>query len=124
MKKFLVILLIAIVACTTVPTDEEKNKVLETLKKAAQLLKDNGYWDPLVKFLKATGLVVPKELCLKVFDEESCEELLGNLLEKPEDGEVVLNIPWTIIYKGIKYVIEALTYADAFYQLMKKLGVL
>ena len=118
MKKFLAILLIAIVACSTVSVVDEgklpedvKNAlstVLKTLKKVVQFLKNSGYLDPVVKFLKSTGLVVPKELCLKVFDEESCDELFGSLLQKSEDGELVLNSKIRIALKVIKYAFDAL----------------
>ena len=105
MKKFLAILLIAIVACSTVSVVEEEefdleklpdwikkgwSTLLKTFKKVVQFLKDNGLWDPLVKLLKESGKVAAKELCLKVYDEEFCDELLGSLLKKVEDGEVVL----------------------------------
>ena len=60
MKKFLAILLIAIVVCTTEPAVEEEVFDFKTLvKKAVELLKENGLWDPLVALLKNFGLNVP-----------------------------------------------------------------
>ena len=117
MKKFLAILLIAIVACSTVSAVEEQkfdleklpdwvkkgwSTLLKTFKKVFEFLKESGVWDPLVKLLKETGLVVPKELCLKVYDEEFCDELLGSLVKKTENGEVVLKLWGTVI----RYAIE------------------
>ena len=110
MKKILAILLIAIVACSTASVVEEEefdleklpdwvkkgwSTLLKTFKKVVQFLKDNGLWDPLVKLLKESGKVAAKELCLKVYDEEFCDELLGSLVKKSEDGEVVLKSFWS-----------------------------
>ena len=100
MKKFLAILLIAIVACSTVSVVEEEefdfeklpdwvkkgwSTLLKTFKKVVQFLKDSGLWEPLVKLLKESGKVAAKELCLKVYDEEFCDELLGSLVKKTEN---------------------------------------
>ena len=105
MKKFLAILLIAIVACSTVSVVEEEefdleklpewikkgwSTILKTFKKVVEFLKESGLWDPLVKLLKDKGLPTAKGLCLKVYDEEFCDELVGSLVKKVEDGEVVL----------------------------------
>ena len=108
MKKFLAILLIAIVACSTVSVVEEDefnleklpewikkgwSTILKTFEKVVKFLKESGLWDPLVALLKDVGKVAAKGLCLKVYDEEFCEELLGSLLKKVENGEVRLNLP-------------------------------
>ena len=111
MKKFLAILLIAIVACSTEQKLPEIAKsglsaLLKAFKKVVQLLKDIGLWDPAVKFLKEAGLVVPKELCLKVFDEELCGELAGSPLKKYEDGEVALRFPIWVVIDGIITLID------------------
>ena len=105
MKKFLAILLIAIVACSTASVIEEKeidleklpdwvvkgwSKILETFKKVVEFLKENGLWDQIVSLLKDAGKVAAKKLCLKVYDEEFCDELIGSLLDKEKNGEVVL----------------------------------
>ena len=129
MKKFLAILLIAIVACSTVSVVEEEefdleklpdwvkkgwSTLLKTFKKVVQFLKDNGLWDPLVKLLKESGKVAAKELCLKVYDEEFCDELLGSLVKKTENGEVVL--------KGLfKWGKKIFNKIKNFYQKHKKL---
>ena len=72
MKKFLAILLIAIVACSTVAADEKKK---------------------------------------------------ANLREKTEDGEVVLHFPWEIIYQGVKYVVEAVDWFEAFKTVLSWFGI-
>ena len=105
MKKFLAILLIAIVACSTASVIEEKeidleklpdwvvkgwSKILETFKKVVEFLKETGLWDQIVSLLKDAGKVAAKKLCLKVYDEEFCDELIGSLLDKEKNGEVVL----------------------------------
>ena len=127
MKKFLAILLIAIVACSTVSVGEEGKKfnldklpdwikknlstLLKAFEKVVKFLRDSGLWDPIVKFLKEAGLVVPKELCLKVFDEEFCDELVGSPLKKSEDGEVVLKFPWWVIIDGVLTLIDIIVHS-------------
>ena len=139
MKKFLAILLIAIVACSTVSADEEGKKfdleklpeniknalntISKPFKKIFQFLKNSGFWDPIANFLKTTGLVVPKELCLKVFDEEFCDELLSGLLQKAGDGEVVLKFPWVVVIAGVKYFVEAVSFAEAVLTVLRWLGL-
>ena len=129
MKKILAILLIALVACSTASVVEEEefdleklpdwvkkgwSTLLKTFKKVVQFLKDNGLWDPLVKLLKESGKVAAKELCLKVYDEEFCDELLGSLVKKTENGEVVL--------KGFfKWAKKIFNKVKSFYQKHKKL---
>ena len=120
MKKFLALLLIAIVACSTVSVIEEEEEfdfeklpdwvkkgwstLLSTFKKVVQYLKDNGLWEPLVNLLKDSGKVAAKELCLKVYDQEFCDELLGSLVKKAENGEVVLKSIFGWIRKAFKSV--------------------
>ena len=121
MKKLLAILLIAIVACSTASAAEEEefgldrlldgfkngwSTLLKTFKKVVQFLKDNGLWDPLVELLKDAGKVAAKGLCLKVYDEEFCDELLGSLLKKVEDGEVVLKSFWSWLKTALEIVID------------------
>ena len=135
MKKFLAILLIAIVACSTVSVVEEEefdleklpdwvkkgwSTLLKTFKKVVQFLKDNGLWDPLVKLLKESGKVAAKELCLKVYDEEFCDELLGSLLKKAENGEVELKSLRSWFKNFIKNIDKAIT--DALKWVDKKFG--
>ena len=127
MKKFLAILLIAIVACSTVPEENlpetiknRLDKLLKSFKKAVEALKDSGLLSKIGEFLKSLGLVVPKELCLKVFDEELCDEFLGNLPQK--DGEVVLKFPWVVLLYGIEIVVDAVSLAEAIMKAKEMLG--
>ena len=104
MKKFLAILLIAIIACSTASVVEEEEFELEQLpdwlkngwstllnvaKKVVQFLKDQGLWDQVATLLKNV-LVKVEELCPKVLDEELCGVLVGGLVKTTENGEVVL----------------------------------
>ena len=102
MKKFLAILLIAIVACSSVSVVEEEeyelelpawlkkgwSKVKEYIKKVIIMLKGSGYWDLIVEYLKTKGKEYAKKFCLKWYDEEFCDELIGDFLDKA--GEVIL----------------------------------
>ena len=103
MKKFLAILLIAIVACSSVSVAEEEefdfeklpdwlkngwSKVKEYVKKVIIMLKGSGYWDLIVDYLKTKGKEYAKKFCLKWYDEEFCDELIGDFLNKA--GEVIL----------------------------------
>ena len=107
MKKLLALLLIAIVACSSVSTVEEEevslqklpdwikkgwSKVKKVIKKVVTFLKETGLWDPIVKLLKTKGVEVARDLCLKAYDDEKfCDELIDNLLPKiDENGEVQL----------------------------------
>ena len=92
------------------------NLYLHHLLKIFQFLKNSGFWDSIANFLKTTGLVVPKELCLKVYDEEFCDELLSGLLQKAGDGEVVLKDWAKYVIKAIEYALNALS----IYELFKK----
>ena len=96
MKKFLAILLIAIVACSSVSVAEEEefdlklpewlkngwSKVKEYVKKVIIMLKGSGYWDLIVEYLKTKGKEYAKKFCLKWYDEEFCDELIGDFLNK------------------------------------------
>ena len=130
MKKFLAILLIAIVACSTASVIEEKeidleklpdwivkgwSKILETFKKVVEFLKENGLWDQIVSLLKDAGKVAAEKLCLKVYDKEFCDELISSLLNKEKKGEIVLkNIGGVIdaVINLIEEVIEALSESE------------
>ena len=106
MKKFLAILLIAIVACSSIQVvDEEvelqkvpdwiKNgwaKLKSAFKKVVTFLKDNGLWDPLVKVFAQYGKKFAKDMCMKAYDDEKfCDELVNQALPKvDENGEVQL----------------------------------
>ena len=106
MKKFLVILLIAVVACSTISVaDQEvdlqkvpdwiKNgwaKLKSAFKKVVTFLKENGLWDPLVKVFAQYGKKFAKDMCMKAYDDEKfCDELVNQALPKvDENGEVQL----------------------------------
>ena len=101
MKKFLAILLIAIVACSTASVIEEKeidleklpawikkgwSKVLDSFKKVFQLLKQSGIWDRILSILKSAGRSAAQSLCLKLFDLELCDELINGVFIKIVKG--------------------------------------
>ena len=106
MKKFLVILLIAVVACSTISVaDQEvdlqkvpdwiKNgwaKLKSAFKKVVTFLKENGLWDPLVKVFAQYGKKFAKDMCMKAYDDEKfCDELVNQALPKVDaNGEVQL----------------------------------
>ena len=106
MKKFLAILLIAIVACSSIQVvDEEvelqkvpdwiKNgwaKLKSAFKKVVTFLKENGLWDPLVKVFAQYGKKFAKDMCMKAYDDEKfCDELVNQALPKVDaNGEVQL----------------------------------
>ena len=93
MNKFLIILLIAIVATTTVPAFDDLEgfwgdfweKVKEFikklpgyLKKVYQWLKDNGYWDQLVELVKKYGIPKGIEICTQYLKKEDlCTDLIN-----------------------------------------------
>ena len=99
MKKFLLIFLIAIVACDfTKAQFEEKFKdaakkvIGETMVVASNVkdfLKKNELWDPLTKVVKKEGKKIAEKLCSKFADQKTCDSLLVNVDAK---GEVVLKI--------------------------------
>ena len=103
MKKFLAILLIAIIACKTEPAVEEEVFDFKALvKKAVELLKENGLWDPLVVVLKKLGLNVPLvdengEPQLKIVVPPIVYEIVGNL---------IVQIISTAVFEGGKWVIK------------------
>ena len=119
MKKFLAILLIAIIACSTASVVEEEEFELEQLpdwlkngwstllnvaKKVVQFLKDQGLWDQVATLLKNV-LVKVEELCPKVLDEELCGVLVGGLVKTTENGEVVLKglFSWVgRVFRGVR----------------------
>ena len=106
MKKFLAILLIAIVVCTTEPAVEEEVFDFKALvKKAVELLKEYGLWDPLVALLKNFGLNVPfvdenGEPQLKIPIPKSFIKVIGNL---------IVQVIFYVVFEGGKYVIKQVT---------------
>ena len=103
MKKFLAILLIAIVACTTEAAVEEEEFDFKALvKKAVELLKENGLWDPLVAFLKKLGLNTP-------LVDENGEPQLKITVPAPVRkiiGDLIVQIIYTAVWEGGKWVIK------------------
>ena len=96
MKKFLLVLLIAVAATATVQieTSELNNWFTDWLKKIGQFfkalggklkqvyewLKENGYWDQIVELVKKYGVPKAIEFCTNVFHaEDLCTDII-NLL--------------------------------------------
>ena len=93
MNKFLLILLIAIVAASTIENydpelegwwsdlwDKIKNFVKSLpskLKALYQWLKDNGYWEKLVELVKKYGIPKGIEFCKNYLDEGLCTDLVN-----------------------------------------------
>ena len=93
MKKFLAILLIAIVACSTVSVVEEEefdlekiklpnwlkkgwSKLKEKIKKVVEFLKENKLWEPILDFVKKNAVAAAKKYCYKYLEQEFCDELV------------------------------------------------
>ena len=94
MKKFLAILLIAIVVCTNEPAVEEEVFDFKALvKKAVELLKENGLWDPLVALLKKLGLNV------SLVDENGEPQL--KLYIPPPFYEIIKKIIYKVFFKAV-----------------------
>ena len=95
MKKFLLILLIALAASATIQLDtgdlkfswDWAKKIIEFVKKLTgklldlyHWLKDNGYWDQIIELLKKYGKPKAIELCTQVFKNEGvCTDLIDLL---------------------------------------------
>ena len=96
MRKLLIILLIAIVACSTVEefdTDDfllEKinfdpkafieawKKVKDVILKAIKFLKDNGFYEPIVNFLQQKAKPKAMKFCVeKIKDEGICTSIVN-----------------------------------------------
>ena len=106
MKKFLAILLIAIVACSTeTAVEEEVFDFKALIKKAVELLKEYGLWDPLVALLKNFGLNVP-------FVDENGEPQLKIAIPAPIIkfvGDLIVQIVFYAAWEGGKWVIKFFT---------------
>ena len=80
MKKFLAILLIAIVACSNVSVVEEEEfdleKITGTVKEVVAWLKKNGLWDPLMNTLKTAGKVAAFAFCTRYADASLCQTIV------------------------------------------------
>ena len=101
MKKFLLILLIALVASSTITLDtEDLNSIWDTLKDwadkigdfvkklsakamdAYNWLKDNGYWDQLVDLVKQYGKPYAVEFCVGLIKIEFvCSEIVDKIFD-------------------------------------------
>ena len=91
MKKFLFVLLFAVIATSAV---EDYNlegvwddiiaaikKIIEKIKAIIQWLKDNGHWDALIELLKKYGKPKAVEFCVKlIHKEELCNDIVTYLL--------------------------------------------
>ena len=96
MKKFLLILLIALVASTTVQLETgDLNGIADWIQKIAAFiaslwgklrdlynwLKENGYWDQIIDLVKKYGKPAAVNLCASVFgDEGVCSDFIDLLL--------------------------------------------
>lgn len=63
MKKFLAILLIALVACNTVEEDILKTDWIMLILQIVSLIKEKGWKDGILEALKTYGLPAAKDLC-------------------------------------------------------------
>ena len=91
MKKFLFVLLVAIIASAAVEdvtlegwwddVVEAFKKIIEKVKGVIQWLKDNGYWDKLIELLKKYGKPKAIEFCVSlIHKEELCTDIVTILL--------------------------------------------
>ena len=76
MRKFLAILLIAVIACST--SEEDKDSFLETIKKWYLELENMGVIDAILNLLTTQGLPVAKEACCTYIPDACsiCETLI------------------------------------------------
>ncbi len=103
MRKLLVLVLFAVVACSTLEDDllelqpifdevslegidlsaliELWNKAKAVFKKGVEFLKENGLYEPLVDLLKKEGRPLALNLCIdKLASEETCTSIIDWLL--------------------------------------------
>ena len=80
MRKFLAILLIAVIACSTF--EEDMNSIWDTIKEFYQKLKDMGVIDIIINLLKTKGLPAAKEACCQ-YIPSACSicEMIINLFK-------------------------------------------
>ena len=81
MKKFLALLLVAVITCDTV---EQNLLVFLTIIRngvdiAINWLKEKGLWDFLVGTLKIHGKAVASTFCERVFDADICNGIIDNI---------------------------------------------
>ena len=91
MKKFLFVLLFAVIATSAVEDYTLEGwwddiiaaikKIIEKIKAIIQWLKDNGHWDTLIELLKKYGKPKAVEFCVKlIHKEELCNDIVTYLL--------------------------------------------
>ena len=95
MKKILFVLLIAIIACSTVEEYDDVElqkfdpkaiadiwkKVKDVIDKAIKFLKENNLYDPLVALIKKYGTKFAYDLCVKQhkIEEATCKSIVDFL---------------------------------------------
>jgi hypothetical protein len=95
MKKILFVLLIAIIACSTVEEFDDVElqkfdpkaiadiwkKVKDVIDKAIKFLKENNLYDPLVALIKKYGTKYAYDLCVKQhkIEEATCKSIVDFL---------------------------------------------
>ena len=87
MKKFLAILLIAVIVCQAVEDEIDMNswwsnlwdKIKKAVKKAWNWLKEKGILEKIKNALITAGKYAAMALCKKWFDADVCEGVIGQL---------------------------------------------
>ena len=78
MKKFLAILLIAIIACSNVSVIEEEEFDLEkTVQQIITELKNSGKWNEIMHLLKTVGKIAAYTLCKRYAPASACKIILS-----------------------------------------------
>ena len=102
MRKFLIIVLLAIAACTSLEDFEIDLDEVELIKipewiikgvklvkeyfnKAKAWLKENNLWDPLVDTVLKYGKEGGMKLCTKTLPQESCEKIVDGIAKIIKD---------------------------------------
>ena len=99
MKKFLAILLIAIVACTTEPAVEEEAFDFEALlAKAVEFLKSTGLWEKAMNLLKSFYSATPG------VDEKGEVQLKLPPVVIAIVGNLIVSIASQLVWEGGKWV--------------------
>ena len=96
MRKFLLVLLIAVIACNDVDTldfdDAEFRNIFQKIgdffgnlwnkvKGVVQKLKDWGVWDSIVKAAKTVGKLAAKALCNKYDSSGKCGDIVDKFIK-------------------------------------------
>ena len=99
MKKFLAILLIAIVACTTEPAvEEEVFDFKALLAKAVEFLKSTGLWEKAMNLLKSFYSTAP------AVDENGEVQLKVAPIVIAIVGNLIVSIATQLVWEGGKWV--------------------